>query len=72
MELVGRSDSDWASESAIRQSVTGYHCDAQNVTLFNRSLKQTGISLSSCEAEFHAASACAGELLREAKLSLAK
>ena len=29
----------------------------------NRSLKQTAISLSSCEAEFYAASACAGELL---------
>ena len=29
----------------------------------NRSLKQTAISLSSCEAELHAASACAGDLL---------
>ena len=29
----------------------------------NRSLKQTAISLSSCEAEFYAASARAGELL---------
>ena len=29
----------------------------------NRSLKQTAISLSSCEAEFYAASACAGDLL---------
>ena len=28
----------------------------------NRSLKQTAISLRSCEAEFYAASACAGEL----------
>ena len=34
----------------------------------NRSLKQTAISLSSCEAEFHAASACAGELLGLAEL----
>ena len=29
----------------------------------NRSLKQTAISLSSCDAEFYAASACARELL---------
>ena len=36
--------------------------------LSNRSLKQTPISLSSCEAEFYAASACAGELLGLAEL----
>ena len=63
LELVGRSDSDWAGDSAPRQSVTGYHCDVQNVTMCNRCLKQTAISLSSCEAEFYAAGACAGELL---------
>ena len=68
LELVGRSDSDWAGDSATRQSVTGYHCDVQNVTTCNRSLKQTAISLSSCEAEFYAASACAGELLGLAEL----
>ena len=38
LELVGRSDSDWAGDSATRQSVTGYHCDVQNVTMCNRSL----------------------------------
>ena len=68
LELVGRSDSDWAGDSATRQSVTGYHCDVQNVTMCNRSLKQTAISISSCEAEFYAASACAGELLGLAEL----
>ena len=68
LELVGRGDSDWAGGSATRQSVTGYHCDVQNVTMCNRSLKQTAISLSSCEAEFYAASACAGELLGLAEL----
>ena len=57
LELVGRNDSDWAGDSATRQSVTGYHCNAQGVTMCNRSLKQTAISLSSCEAEFYAASA---------------
>ena len=40
----------------------------QNVTLCNRSLKQTAISLSLCEAEFFAASVCAGELLGLAEL----
>ena len=68
LDLVGRSHSDWAGDSATRQSVTGYHCDVLNVTMCNRSLKQTAISLSSCEAEFYAASACAGELLGLAEL----
>ena len=52
--------------SAIQQraqSVAGYHCNVQGVTMCNRSLKRTAISLSSCEAEFYAASACAGKLL---------
>ena len=68
LDLVGRSDSDWADDLATRQSVTGYHCDVQNVTRCNRSLKQNAISVSSCEAEFYAASACAGELLGLAEL----
>ena len=68
LELVGRSDSDWVGDSATRQSVTGFHCDVQNVKMCNRSLKQTAISLSSCKAEFHAASAYAGEMLGLAEL----
>ena len=68
LELVGRSGSDWAGDSATRQSVTGYHCDVQNVTMRNRSLKQTADSLSSCEAEYHVANACARELLGLAEL----
>ena len=68
LEIVCRSDSDWAGDSATRQSVTGYHCNVQNMTMCNRSLKQTGISLSLCEAESYAASACAGELLGLAEL----
>ena len=67
LELAGRSGSDCAGDSATRQSVTGYHCNVQNVTMCNRSLKQTA-SLSSCEAAFYAASACAGELLGLAEL----
>ena len=57
LEIVGRGDSDWAGDSATRQSDTGYHFNVQNVTMCKRSLKQTAISLSSCEAEFHAVSA---------------
>ena len=68
LELVGRSDSDWAGDSATRPSVTGYHFDVQNVTMCNRNLKQIAIILSSCEAEFYAASACAGEVLGLAEL----
>ena len=68
LEPVGRSDSDLAADTATRRSVTGFHCDVQNVAMCNRSLKQTAISLSSCGAEFYAASACAGELLGLAEL----
>ena len=46
-------------DSAKRQSDTGYRCNVQGVTMCSRSLKQTAISLSSCEAEFSTASACA-------------
>ena len=67
IELVGRDDSDWAGHSATRPSVTVYHCNVQGVMLSNRSLKQTAISLSSCEAEFYVASACAGELFVSCK-----
>ena len=30
LELVGRSDSDWAGDSVKRQSAKGYQCDVQN------------------------------------------
>ena len=68
IELVGRGDSDWARDSATRLSVMVYHCNVHGVLKWDRSLKQTAISLSSCAAEFYAASACAGELLGLAKL----
>ena len=68
VELVGRSDSDRAGDSSMRQSATGYHCNAQGVTVCNSCLKQTAISLRSCEAEFYAASFCAGQLLGLAEL----
>ena len=45
LEVVGRTDSDWAGDSATRQSVTGHQCNVQNVTMCNRSLKQAAISL---------------------------
>ena len=68
IELVGRSVSDWAGHSATRQSGTGYHCNVQGVMYCNSSLKQTAICLSSCEAEFYAASVSAGELVGLAEL----
>ena len=59
LKFVGCSDSDWAGDSSTSQSVTGYPCNVQGVTLCDGSLKQTAISLSSCDAEFYAVSACA-------------
>ena len=38
LELVSRGESDWAGDSATRQSVTGYHCNVQGVTMCNLSL----------------------------------
>ena len=38
VELVGRSDSDWAGDSSTRQSVTGYQCNVLGVMLCDRSL----------------------------------
>ena len=37
--IVGRSDSDWAGDSAKRPRVTGYHCNVHGVMLCSRSLK---------------------------------
>ena len=45
------SDSDWTGDSATRQSVSGHHCNLHGLAMCNRCLKQTAISLSSCEAE---------------------
>ena len=46
LNFVGRTDSDWARDSATRQCVAGYHCNVAGVTMCNRSLKQTAIILS--------------------------
>ena len=54
LELVGCCDSDWAGDSATRQSVTGYHCDVQNVTSCNLQVvhaKQSSTQPSACAAE---------------------
>ena len=40
-----------AGDSATRQRTTDFHCNLQGVMFCNRSLKQTAIRLSSCEAE---------------------
>ena len=69
IELVGRSDSNWAGDSASRQNVAGHHCNVQGVMLCDRSLMQTAISLSSCEAEVFAAIACTETHLGHAELS---
>ena len=50
------------------QSVAGYHCSVPGATMCTRSLTQTAVSVTCCEAEFHAASACARELLGLAEL----
>ena len=63
INLNGHSDSDWAGDAVTRCSVTGYSISLNGSLLLSKALKQKVKSLSSCEAEFYAASACAIELL---------
>ena len=64
VELVGRSDSVWAGAECHGISL---RCTERN-NVQPKSETDCNISLSSCEAEFYAASACAVELLGLAEL----
>ena len=61
-ELIAYSDSDWAC-AYDRASVTGFAIFWNSTLIIWRSTRQTCISLSTCEAELVAASACSQELV---------
>ena len=59
--LTGWVDSDFASDSDTRRSVTGYVMSLNGAPISWRSCRQGGVTLSSSEAEYVAASAVAQE-----------
>ena len=59
--LTGWVDSDFAADSDTRRSVTGYVMALNGATISWRSCRQEGVTLSSSEAEYVAASAIAQE-----------
>ncbi len=57
--IRGRSDSDYAKDTQIRQSVSGYVVYLEDALTMHRSATQKTVALSSCKAELNAAVLCA-------------
>ena len=53
-ECVGYSDSDWAGDSDVRRSTSGYIFKPSGASVSWRSKKQTSVALSTAEAEYFA------------------
>ena len=70
IELLGRSIFDWAGDVSKRAKVLQtIIAMCKESIVCNRCLKQTAISLNSCETALYAASACGEELFGLAELS---
>lgn len=67
-KLIGYSDADWSSDTTDRKSNTGYVFQIGGATICWASRKQTGVALSSMEAEYVALSEACRELLWLRKL----
>lgn len=67
-KLIGYSDADWSSDTTDRKSNTGYVFQIGGATICWTSRKQTGVALSSMEAEYVALSEACRELLWLRKL----
>ena len=65
LELVGFSDSDWASSIDDRRSTSGYcfYMNTECSPISWKSKKQPTVALSSCEAEYMALGLCTQEAL---------
>lgn len=74
MELVGYTDSDWRRDNDDRKSTAGYIFLLGNALVSWSSKKQDPVALSTCEAEYIAASMCSCQglwlrkLLKEMKI----
>ena len=55
-KLIGYSDSDWCGDIDDRKSTSGYVFFIGNTTFTWLSIKQPIVTLSTCEAEYVAAS----------------
>lgn len=62
-KLIGFSDSDWCGDQVDRRSTTGYLFKFLNAPISWCSKKQPVVALSSCEAEYIAASYAACQAL---------
>jgi hypothetical protein len=62
------ADSDWATDTVDRKSVSGYVIQLMGVTVATASKKQNIVALSSAEAELYAITICASEALGIAEL----
>jgi hypothetical protein len=62
-KLVGYSDSDWRCDQEERKSTTGYVLYFSLTTFFWTSKKQAIVALSTCEAEYVAASSTVCEAI---------
>ena len=62
-QLIGYTDSDWASDPNDRRSTSGYIITLGSAPISWRSRKQSTVSLSSCEAEFIALAEAAKEMI---------
>ena len=70
LNLLGYSDSDWASSIEDRRSTTGYYfaLNASGPPIAWKSRKQPTVALSSCEAEYMALSAATQEAIYLSKV----
>jgi hypothetical protein len=55
-KINGRSDSDYAKDTQIRWSITGYIVYVEGYPVMHQSATQKTVALSSCEAELNTAS----------------
>ncbi len=62
-ELIGYSDADWGGDINDRKSTSGYIFKLNGGAVSWRSKKQSGVALSTAEAEYVALSAAAQEAM---------
>jgi hypothetical protein len=62
-KIRGRMDSDYAKDTQMRQSVSGYVVYLKEAPVMHRSATQKTVALSLCEAELNAAPLCVQDML---------
>ncbi len=62
-KIKGRSDSDYAKDMQIRQSILGYMVFLKDAPVMHRGATQKTVALSSCKVEMNAAVLCVQDML---------